>query len=222
MFKKTGWILDEAVADNFLDQMVIASVYPQDQGHQSIEQVPFHSSNSNSGSECEDSEQTYQSKRYKSALIRRFEFSSSLQRMSVICKNDFDKGYKAFVKGSPEKIAELCKAGSLPEDIDAILANYTMQGYRVIALAVKNLQSMSYRQIQSVKRNEIECNLDFLGLLIMQNKLKPVTTSTIEKLNSCNVRTVMATGDNILTAISVAKQCGIFDNSAKIYLGDLV
>jgi magnesium-transporting ATPase (P-type) len=45
---------------------------------------------------------------YRNALVRRFDFSSSLQRMSVICKNQFDGEYRAFVKGSPEKISELC------------------------------------------------------------------------------------------------------------------
>ena len=49
-------------------------------------------------------------KPYKSALIRRFDFSSSLQRMSVICKNQFDGQFKAFVKGSPEMISSLCKS----------------------------------------------------------------------------------------------------------------
>ena len=68
-----------------------------------------------------------------------------MQRMSVICKNDFDTGYKAFVKGSPEKISELCKSESLPQEFGEILAKYTMQGYRVIAIAMKNLQSLSYR-----------------------------------------------------------------------------
>ena len=67
--------------------------------------------------------------------------------MSVICKNDFDGGYKAFVKGSPEKISELCDQSTLPSNFDEILAKYTMQGMRVIALSVKNLESMSYRQI---------------------------------------------------------------------------
>ena len=43
----------------------------------------------------------------------------------------------------------------------------------------------------------------------MQNKLKPVTNSVIEKLKECEVRVEMATGDNVLTAISVARQCGI-------------
>jgi magnesium-transporting ATPase (P-type) len=44
------------------------------------------------------------SKLYVNELIRRFDFSSGLQRMSVICKNQLDNKFLAFVKGSPEKI----------------------------------------------------------------------------------------------------------------------
>jgi cation-transporting ATPase 13A2 len=55
----------------------------------------------------------------------------------------------------------------------------------------------------------VETGLDFLGFLIMQNKLKPVTTKVIKELNEANIRTIMATGDNVLTAISVARECNI-------------
>ena len=81
---------------------------------------------------------------YKNALVRRFDFSSSLQRMSVVCKNELNRRYgtspyKVFVKGSPEKICELCRPETMPLDYEDVLANYTMQGYRVIALSMKNL-----------------------------------------------------------------------------------
>ena len=65
----------------------------------------------------------------------------------------------------------------------------------------------NYRKVMNVSRDKVECNLKFLGLLIMENKLKSQTTGVIEILKDCNVRTVMATGDNVLTAISVARQC---------------
>jgi len=55
----------------------------------------------------------------------------------------------------------------------------------------------------------------------MENKLKPITSAVIENLNACNVRTVMATGDNVLTAISVARQCNILEPMIEVYLGDL-
>jgi cation-transporting ATPase 13A2 len=64
---------------------------------------------------------------------------------------------------------------------------------------------MNYRKAQSILRENVENDLSFLGLLIMENRLKPESTDVIKNLNSCNVRTVMATGDNILTAISVAR-----------------
>lgn len=56
----------------------------------------------------------------------------------------------------------------------------------------------------------------------MENKLKPVTTDVIKNLQDCKLRTIMATGDNVLTAISVAGQCGIIDRNKNVFLGDLV
>lgn len=39
----------------------------------------------------------------------------------------------------------------------------------------------------------------------MQNKLKKATKKVIETLQDACIRTVMITGDNVLTAISVAR-----------------
>lgn len=58
--------------------------------------------------------------------------------------------------------------------------------------------------------------------MITENKLKPVTSETIQTLNECKIRTIMATGDNTLTAISVAKQCNILDTNKKVYFGDII
>ena len=55
----------------------------------------------------------------------------------------------------------------------------------------------------------------------MQNKLKEATTGVIQTLNKANIRTVMATGDNVLTAISVARECNIVEAEVEVFLGDL-
>jgi cation-transporting ATPase 13A3/4/5 len=125
--------------------------------------------------------------------------------MSVICKNEFDNKYKVFVKGSPEKISELCQPGTLPENFNEVMSSYTKEGYRVIALAFREMGEITYRQIHRIERDAVESNLTFLGLLIMENKLKVETIGVIRNLNECRVRTIMATGDNVLTAISVAR-----------------
>jgi magnesium-transporting ATPase (P-type) len=46
--------------------------------------------------------------------LKRFDFEAKLQRMSVVVKNMGDRTFRAYVKGSPEKIAELCISESLP------------------------------------------------------------------------------------------------------------
>ena len=55
----------------------------------------------------------------------------------------------------------------------------------------------------------------------MENKLKEQTTPSIKTLNDCGIRTIMATGDNTLTAISVAKECNILPNDRTVYFGEL-
>lgn len=66
--------------------------------------------------------------------------------MSVICKNSLDGKLKSFVKGSPEMLQTLCRPETIPTDFQQTLAQYTKEGYRVIALAYKDLQ-VNYRQV---------------------------------------------------------------------------
>lgn len=73
-----------------------------------------------------------------------------------------------------------------------------------------------------MERDDVEFDLTFVGLIIMENKLKPITTETIELLHRARVKTVMVTGDNALTAISVGRQCGIIPKHHRVYLGDTV
>jgi magnesium-transporting ATPase (P-type) len=61
--------------------------------------------------------------------------------------------------------------------------------------------------------------LEFLGLIIMENRLKPETCDVISHLKMANIRTIMCTGDNLLTALSVARDCEIVeDDKEKIFV----
>lgn len=73
----------------------------------------------------------------------------------------------------------------------------------------------------AAKREDLEDNFNFIGFLIMENKLKPVTTSIIDMLHKAEIKTIMVTGDNVLTAISVARQCHIVGQNQRIFLGDM-
>ena len=87
--------------------------------------------------------------------------------MSVLVKSFLDKSFKAFVKGSPERIIELCKKETVPKNFDEILEIYTQCGYRVLALACRELPNLSFIKCQKIPRDQVEKDLTFLGFLIM-------------------------------------------------------
>lgn len=115
--------------------------------------------------------------------------------MSVICRVLGDPSMIVFTKGAPEKLKGLCQSETLPHDFQHRLSEITAQGFRVIALAYKQLQpKFKWKNAQKVKREAVECDLNFLGLVILQNTLKPETTPIITALHNANIRTVMITG----------------------------
>ncbi|KAL3862281.1 hypothetical protein ACJMK2_008262, partial [Sinanodonta woodiana] len=152
-------------------------------------------------------------------IVRQFTFSSSLQRMSVIVRKLGGKVFELYTKGAPEMVASLCRPETVPSDFQEILMGYTQHGYRVLAIAYRSLpEKLKYAKVQRIQREQVEKGLDFLGLLVMENRLKPNTTSVIRQLRDANIRTVMVTGDNMLTALSVARECGMVDPEESIIL----
>ncbi|XP_022090368.1 probable cation-transporting ATPase 13A3 [Acanthaster planci] len=141
-------------------------------------------------------------------VLRQFPFSSDLQRMSVITRTLSEETMRLYVKGSPEMIASLSKLATIPANFQDQLNSYTQDGFRVLALATKELDpNLTWHKARQINRSQVENDLIFLGLLIMQNKLKPETKPVIQELQAAGIRTVMVTGDNILTAINVARKC---------------
>uniref|UniRef100_A0A8C1L0A1 ATPase 13A3 n=1 Tax=Cyprinus carpio TaxID=7962 RepID=A0A8C1L0A1_CYPCA len=148
---------------------------------------------------------------YMIGIVRQFSFSSALQRMSVVVRQIGERRMDAYLKGAPEVVASLCKKETVPDDFAEVLEDYTKQGFRVIALAHRRLES---------KLTFHKKNMDFLGLIIMQNKLKTETPGVLEDLRRANIRTVMVTGDNMLTAISVARDCGMIQPQDRVIIAD--
>ncbi len=137
--------------------------------------------------------------------------------MSTISKNINENYFKAFCKGSPEKLRDLCKPETIPLNFDNILNTYTTKGYRVLAMAAKGL-IMDFQQSQTIAREDVEKNMIFLGFLIVKNKLKEKTKDSLTKYDEADLRMVMATGDNILTAICVSKECNLIKKNKKCIL----
>ena len=152
------------------------------------------------------------------AVLKSFEFVSNLRRASVVVRQNGDPGVNVYVKGAPEVMKDICTPTSIPSDFEDLLSFYTHKGYRVIACASKYVSRMSWHQLQALERTEAESRLQLTGFIIFENKLKEITTEIIDELNTAKIRTVMCTGDNILTAISVARECDLIDHETHCYV----
>uniref|UniRef100_H3CQX4 ATPase 13A3 n=1 Tax=Tetraodon nigroviridis TaxID=99883 RepID=H3CQX4_TETNG len=156
-------------------------------------------------------------------IMHQFPFSSALQRMSVVVRKLGEKHMDAYLKGAPEVVASLCKQHTVPQRFCETLDSYTRQGFRVIALAHRQLESkLSWHKLQNLSRDVIETNMEFLGLIIMQNKIKGETAGVLYQLRQANIRTLMVTGDNMLTAISVARDSGMVQTHERVIIVDAV
>ena len=134
--------------------------------------------------------------------------------MSVIAKKLRGSHFMVLVKGAPEALEPLCEASSLPPDYSARLAALATAGYRVVALAGRTLKA-NFLRVQKMTREVAERDLTFLGFLVMQNTLKPESAGVIRELRTASLRCLMVTGDNLLTAVSVARYEGQISGSCK-------
>lgn len=151
-------------------------------------------------------------------VLRQFEFVSQLRRASVIVRRFGSKSGDIYVKGAPEVMKDICRPESFPTDYEELLAFYTHRGFRVIACAAKSIPKLNWVKVQKMKREEAESDLEFIGFIVFENKLKDSTAPVIEELERANIRKVMCTGDNILTAISVARECGLINKTAHCFV----
>lgn len=100
------------------------------------------------------------------------------------------------VKGSPETVMNLCGI-----NMDKEIEEMEKKGLRVIAVAKKI--------IKKELENLIDYKLDFVGLVGLIDPPKDNIEKDIEICNKAGVRVIMITGDNGITASTIAKSIGI-------------
>ncbi|QPG74360.1 hypothetical protein FOA43_001687 [Brettanomyces nanus] len=157
--------------------------------------------------------------------LKEFEFIPQLRRMSVVCQSlDSPSKLDVYVKGAPEVMESICLAESIPANFQELLYHYTHSGYRVIACATKTLKNRNENEpndltfLADLSRDTCESDLTFIGFIIFENRLKNGTKKALKELRDADLRTIMCTGDNILTAVCVAKECELVDPSGKVYI----
>ncbi|EEA05600.1 E1-E2 ATPase family protein [Cryptosporidium muris RN66] len=153
-------------------------------------------------------------------ILKVYEFNSKLRRMTVICRDPNNpNNLLIFSKGSPEHIKNICSTHTLPQNLEDCMLYYLHKGMRVLGFAygllnIKNKEANSLLEL--LKRDEVEIDLTFLGLMVFANKLRPSSSNVISTLKSAHVNCIMSTGDHAYTAISIAKECGILPSDINV------
>ncbi|KAJ1086895.1 hypothetical protein NDU88_000093 [Pleurodeles waltl] len=151
-------------------------------------------------------------------VIFQYPFSSALQRMTVVAQVLGEDECSVYMKGAPEMVASFCRPETVPNSFAKELELYTFQGFRVIGLGYKAIGAGTHDDFDSMTRENVESDLQFLGLLILENRLKPETSGILKELKVANIHTVMITGDNIQTATTVARKCGMIPKNSQVIL----
>lgn len=153
-------------------------------------------------------------------ILSRFYFSSSLKRMSVLaaykCTKTTNKSvHIASVKGAPEVLKSMLK--NIPENYDSTYLELAGRGARVLALARKEM-TIDPNNLKNLKRDDLECDLNFVGFVVVSCPLKYDSENVIKELLASSHMVTMITGDNALTACYVANELNFTRSSSNIIL----
>lgn len=127
-------------------------------------------------------------------------FDSDRKMMTVVIKTA--QGLLSITKGAPDIMFGRSDANEKEIQANQDMA---MKAIRVLAVATKYINEVPE------DLNTLETNLKFVGLVGMIDPARPEVKSAIEEAKNAGIRTVMITGDHVLTAKAIAEDLGIFN-----------
>ncbi|WP_141431243.1 calcium-translocating P-type ATPase, SERCA-type [Bacillus sp. 03113] len=158
-------------------------------------------------------------------IIHEFPFDSTRKMMSIIVK---DRNGRQFVitKGAPDVLLDRSKLilwdnkkQSISKDnkgeIQAAIHQLASQALRTIAIGFKEISS----QLFIMDEGEAEKDLVFLGLQGMIDPPRPEVKKAVKECRAAGIKTIMITGDHVITAQAIAKQLGILHQHSKVIEG---
>ena len=147
----------------------------------------------------------------KGKKISEMPFDSNRKMMSVVY--DIDDKIMLYTKGSFESILDKCvkvliddKVVKLDKKIKdsyiEIETNMAKEGLKVLAFAYKEVSNKDYN----------EDDLILVGLMGLKDPVRDNIKNSISECKEAGIRPIMLTGDNLITAYTIAKEVGICKN----------
>lgn len=163
------------------------------------------------------------------SLISEIPFDDTRRRQSVIV-SEKNKRLMLISKGAPEVILERStimldtsgRAETIKEsDRTELLSRAeecAKRGHKVLGYAQRFLPEG--HDCKNSFPEDIEVELEFLGLVALEDPIRPEVPSAVEACRAAGIRLILITGDHPETARSVAETLGIFSNSnSEVILG---
>jgi P-type Ca2+ transporter type 2C len=145
-------------------------------------------------------------KRKSFPRISEIPFSSEEKFMATV--HNIEGKQTLLVKGAPEKIFSLCQESDEINRFKTVSCQMAGSGLRTLAAAVKKSDNIDL----SADLN----NLTFMGLIGIQDPLRPQAEQTVNDLKSAGIKVVVVTGDHKHTAASIANSVGISSDGAEL------
>ncbi|WP_426461380.1 cation-translocating P-type ATPase [Mycoplasma hafezii] len=139
-------------------------------------------------------------------------FDSDRKMMSILVDNGNGKKFM-ITKGAPDVILSRSKNAS-PEDYERI-KRWSESALRVIAVAFKNVPE--YKKDIDIHD---ERDLTFIGLVGMIDPPRPEVKQSILEAKAAGIKTVMITGDHLITAKAIGRDLGIYQEGDLIVSGE--
>ena len=164
---------------------------------------------------------------------KQFPFDSKKKRMTTFIKNkDFPTGYRLFSKGGGENARKFCKYyidpdtgdkkvldDSISIQIKQAIEEFNKDKLRSLYIAYKDINENEYENCEKPDEqgNLIDQdNLIFLAVFGIKDSLRDGVKEAVKKCHEASVNVIMVTGDNIVTATAIGKECGILGDEVNI------
>ncbi|KAI3640282.1 hypothetical protein MIR68_001160 [Amoeboaphelidium protococcarum] len=164
----------------------------------------------------------------KFKVLNVLEFSSDRKRMSVIVRQSSDDQILLIMKGADEMMLPRCVG--IPQDVKNNLEYFASQGLRTLCVGQKFISPSDYQKwaskLQSAQNSmdnrdqkvgkvydQIEKDLQFLGICAIEDELQHNVPETITMLRDAGMKVWMLTGDKMETALQIGKSCNLISHS---------
>lgn len=122
--------------------------------------------------------------------------------------------YDLMIKGAPEQVLSRSSLNKGQRDIaEAALTALTSQGYRVIAIALTQLD----KPLEKFQDMHAKHKLEFVGFLAVADTLRPAARGAILKAQNAGVSVRMITGDHFETAYHIGRQLGLVEDRDQVF-----